>query len=382
MDHPAIPFNRPMMVGKELAYMQEAVITRRHISGNGFYTRACQDWLEQTLNVRKVLLTHSCTAALEMAMLLCDLRPGDEVIMPSFTFSSTANAVVLRGAAPVFVEIREDTANIDPAAIESAINSRTKAIIVVHYAGYPCDMTSILAIARRHKLFLIEDAAQAIFSRDDQGNMGTLGDLGCFSFHETKNIIAGEGGALLINNPAFIARAEILWEKGTDRARMQRGEIDKYTWIDVGSSFLPSDLIAAYLKAQLEEAPSLMHRRVAIHNRYWEELSSLVNVIGLPQRHEKGRGNGHIFYILTRDSKERAALMEYLRQKGIVALFHYIPLHSAPAGRKYGRSWPENLPVTDSVSSRLLRLPIYNSLRDDEVALVSSGIRSFYEARE
>lgn len=373
-----IPFNKPFIAGKELYYIAQAVING-HLSGDGQFTKRCHQWLEEQLKCSCALLTHSCTAALEMSAILCDLQPGDEVIMPSFTFVSTANAFVLRGAIPVFVDIRYDTLNIDEKLIESAITSRTKAIVPVHYAGVPCEMDVIMEIAKNHKLFVIEDAAQALLSTYKGNYLGTIGHLGCLSFHETKNIISGEGGALLINNPCFKERSEIIREKGTNRSKFFRGEVDKYTWVDLGSSYLPSELIAAFLYAQMEQADCIINRRRNIYQKYMEGLLHLQEKgqISLPIVKEGSNANGHIFYIITESLDERTRLISYLRENNILAVFHYVPLHSSPAGKKYGRTFGE-LKYTDDLSDRLLRLPIYYEMTDKEVEQVIDRINEFY----
>jgi dTDP-4-amino-4,6-dideoxygalactose transaminase len=374
-----VPFNRPYIVGRELYNIATAVIENKHLSGGGPFGQQCARWLERSLGAQKALLTQSCTAALEMAALLCGIGPGDEVIMPSFTFSSTANAFVLRGAVPVFVDIRPDTLNIDEVQVARAVTARTRAIVPVHYAGFPCAMEAIRATAREHGLRIIEDAAQALLARDGERFLGTIGDIGCLSFHETKNIISGEGGAILINDPLLHERAEILWEKGTNRTAMVRGEVDKYTWLDIGSSFSPSELTAAFLFAQFERAAEIIARRRTLHARYAQMLAPLVPRLSLPARDTPQGGNAHIFYLLTSSPQERTALIEHLGRHGVHAIFHYIPLHSSPAGRRFGRSFGASLPVTDRVSATLLRLPLYYSMTDEEVDYVAGRIIDFYE---
>lgn len=373
-----IVYNRPFIVGKEL-YNIAMAVQHGHLSGDGMFTRLCHEWLENKLNTPKALLTHSCTSALEMAAMLCDIKPGDEVIMPSFTFVSTANAFVLRGAIPVFVDVDPDSLNISPAAVEAAITSKTRAIVCVHYAGIACDMDKLLHLAEKHDLFLIEDAAQALMSKWKDKYLGTIGHLGCLSFHETKNIISGEGGALLINDPRFIERAEIIREKGTNRSKFFRGEIDKYTWVDIGSSFLPSELIGAFLYAQLEEADKIIDKRKSIFNLYLKGLTELQTqgLIKLPVAQITNTENGHIFYILTRSLAERSELIEHLKSHAISAVFHYVPLHSSSAGKKYGRV-SGSMTVTNEVSDRLLRLPLYYEMTDADVARVINGIHLFY----
>ncbi|MGD9608395.1 MAG: dTDP-4-amino-4,6-dideoxygalactose transaminase [Desulfovibrionaceae bacterium] len=372
-----IPFNRPFIAGKELYYIAQAVM-QAHLSGDGTFTKRCQTWMEEHFGVRRALLTHSCTAALEMAALLCDVGPGDEVIMPSFTFSSTATAFVLRGATPVFVDIRPDNCNLDETLLPGALTPRTKVIVPVHYAGVSCEMDTIMDLARAHGLLVVEDAAQAFFSTYKGRMLGSLGDFGCLSFHETKNIISGEGGALLVNTPSFVQRAEILREKGTNRAQFFRGQVDKYTWVDVGSSFLPSELIGAFLWGQIEEAETIIANRRASFDRYLHALRPLQDAgcLRLPQVPE-GLANGHIFYILTESLAVREALTAALKEDDISAVFHYVPLHASPAGRRFGRAVGE-LPVTLATADRLLRLPLYFGMRPDEVDRVVDRIFAFF----
>lgn len=361
-----IPFNRPYATGKELVYQGEA-IGNSHLSGDGVFTKRCHQWIEQRTGCAKALLTHSCTSALDMAALLLELRCGDEVIMPSFTFVSTANAFVLRGAVPVFVDIREDTLNLDEGLIEAAITPRTRAIAPVHYAGVSCEMDSITAIAKRHNLAVIEDAAQGVMATYRGRALGAIGDLGTFSFHETKNIICGEGGALLVNDPAMVSRAEIIREKGTDRARFFRGEVDKYTWHDLGSSFLPSEIIAAFLWAQFEEAERITRERLAIWDRYHAMLAPLEqsNLLRRPIIPTECEHNGHIYYVLLAPGIDRQAVLRKLKHNGIGAVFHYVPLHSAPAGQRFGRA-DGGLQLTISLSERLIRLPMWLGLNEDQ----------------
>lgn len=365
-----IPFNKPFMTGKELWYIAQAH-ANGHLAGDGSFTKQCSVWLEARTGAGKALLTHSCTAALEMAAILADIGPGDEVIMPSYTFVSTANAFVLRGAVPVFVDIRADTLNIDETLIEAAITDKTKAIVPVHYAGVGCEMERIMAIARQHDLLVIEDAAQGIMSTYKGRPLGSIGHLGCLSFHETKNIISGEGGALLINDPELALRAEVIREKGTNRSQFFRGQVDKYTWVDVGSSYLPGELIAAFLWAQMEEADEITRRRLAIWNIYHQWLQSL-------EEHEKLRRpilpkecvhNAHMYYILLASLTERTQLIAALKQHDIHSVFHYIPLHSAPAGLRYSRVHG-NLSVTDDVAQRLLRLPLWLGLEAHQAGVI------------
>lgn len=354
-----VPFNRPSIVGDELANILAAV-ERGQLSGDGSFTRACNAQIAAATGARAALLTHSCTAALEMAALLCDLGPGDEVIMPSFTFVSTANAVALRGAVPVFVDIDPASLNIDPDAAARAVTPRTRAIFAVHYAGFPADMDRLGAIARDHGLMLVEDAAQALGSTWKGRPAGSLGDMGAFSFHETKNIISGEGGALTLMRPELIERAEIIREKGTNRSRFLRGQVDKYTWVDLGSSFLPGELIAAFLHAQLHQAEAIRARRRAMFDRYAAAFADLAAAgrVELPRVPEGTVGNGHMFYLLLCDAADRDGFIAHMRAAGILTPFHYVPLHSAPAGRRFGRACGD-LAVTDDISGRLVRLPMF-----------------------
>jgi dTDP-4-amino-4,6-dideoxygalactose transaminase len=353
-----IPFNRPHLTGREFACVQEAVAAGQ-LAGNGQFTRRCQTWLQDLLGAPKVLLTHSCTAALEMCALLLELQPGDEVIMPSFTFVSTANAFVLRGATPVFVDIRPDTLNIDEDLLEAAITPRTRAVVAVHYAGVACDMAPIVAIARRHGLTVIEDAAQGLLASYRGRPLGSLGDLAAFSFHETKNIQCGEGGALVLNDPRWAERAEILWEKGTDRSKFTRGQVDKYTWVDVGSSFLPGEITAAFLWAQLEAAHEITAARLALWHSYAEACEALRDAACAPPFIPSDCAhNAHLFRVLLPRQMPRADVIADLNRRGVNAVFHYVPLHSAPAGRRFGRA-AGPLPVTDDCSARLVRLPLW-----------------------
>lgn len=359
-----IPFNKPYMTGKELAYINQAH-DKGFLAGDGDFTRQCNSWLEQRIGCRKALLTHSCTAALEMAAILADIQPGDEVIMPSYTFVSTANAFVLRGGIPVFVDIRPDTFNIDEAMIETAITARTKAIVPVHYAGVGCEMDVIMDIAQRHGLLVIEDAAQGIMSTYKGRALGSIGHMAALSFHETKNIISGEGGALLINDERFAERAEIIREKGTNRSQFFRGQVDKYTWVDIGSSYLPGEIIAAFLWAQMEEADDITRRRLAVWNIYhasFERLEQSGNARRPFIPADCGH-NAHMYYLLMSDLEKRTALIEQLKKAGVNAVFHYVPLHSSPAGRRYGRVCGD-LSNTDAVSERLVRLPLWIGLSE------------------
>jgi dTDP-4-amino-4,6-dideoxygalactose transaminase len=378
-----IPFNTPFIAGKELFYIAQAVIENRHTAGDGPFTKKCQAWLEEHLGCCKVLLTHSCTAALEMAAILSDIEPGDEIIMPSFTFVSTANAFVLRGGIPVFVDIYPDTLNINETLIEEAITPETRAIVPVHYAGVPCRMDAIMEIAKRKELLVIEDAAQALLSQYQGRYMGTIGQMACLSFHETKNIISGEGGALLINDPKLIERAEIIREKGTNRSQFFRGQVDKYTWVDIGSSYLPSDILAAFLYAQMENADQIIAKRNMIYGLYREGLWPLAEkgYIQLPIILDDCLCNGHIFYIIIRSLEERTDLITFLKQHGILAVFHYVPLHSSPAGLSYGRACGP-MDVTQRISDCLLRLPLYYEMTQENVQYVVETIIRFYNAEE
>ena len=371
-----IPFNVPGAVGAELANIADA-LSRGHLSGDGHYTKRCHQWLEQRLGCKRALLTHSCTGALDMAAILCDLAPGDEVIMPSYTFVSTANAFAMRGAVPVFIDVRADTINIDERLIEAAITPRTRAIAVVHYAGLACEMDAIMAIAQRHNLLVVEDAAQALLSTYKGRNLGTIGHFGCFSFHETKNLLSGEGGALLVNDPALVERAEIIREKGTNRAQFFRGQVDKYTWVDVGSSYLPSEILAAFLAAQIEEAERITERRLAIWNRYHDAFARLESQGHLrrPIIPSHCRHNAHMYYLLLRDLDARTRFIAALKAKDIHPVFHYVPLHSAPAGRRYARV-AGTLPVTDATGERLVRLPLW--LPDMDQPRVIDAVEQFF----
>lgn len=371
-----IPFNKPYMTGNELTYIAEAH-ANGHLSGDGPFTRHCNALLEQQVNCAKALLTHSCTAALEMSALLLALQPGDEVIMPSYTFVSTANAFVLQGAVPVFVDIRSDTLNIDESLIESAITKRTKAICVVHYAGVACEMDEILRVASKYGLMVVEDAAQAIYSTYKGRPLGAIGDFGCLSFHETKNVISGEGGALLLRDEARIQRAEILREKGTNRSRFLRGQVDKYTWVDVGSSYLPSEIVAAFLRAQLEAGETITARRIAIWERYhaWAEGHEAAGRLRRPVVPSYCEHNAHMYYLQLPSLEQRTGFIERMKAQGVQCVFHYVPLHSSTAGLRYGRSHGD-LRVTDSVSDTLVRLPLWVGLEErlDQVMAIADDV--------
>lgn len=369
-----VHFNAPTLTGGEFRYVKET-LDRSHLSGNGRFTGLCQKFLEQNLGAGRALLTHSCTAGLEMAAILADIGAGDEVIMPSWTFSSTANAFVLRGAVPVFVDIRPDTLNIDENLVEAAVTPRSRAICVVHYAGVGAAMDAIMTIADRHGLKVIEDAAQGHFAKWKGRPLGTFGQFSAFSFHETKNIIAGEGGALVVNDPSAFARAEIIWEKGTNRAQFQRGEIARYTWVDVGSSFLPSDMVAAFLLAQLERGESITARRLALWRRYYEGFADLEGkgLIRRPLVPGECEHNGHIFHLLVADAARRDRLLRRLADRGIYAIIHYVPLHSSPAGIRFGRT-ASAMTHTDSIAARLIRLPLHLQLTDAQQDYVVTEI--------
>lgn len=373
-----IRFNVPPYVGKETECMKEAIDSHK-ICGDGEFTKRCNAWIEEHTGTAKALLTTSGTQALEMAALLSDIQPGDEVILPSYTFVSTANAFVLRGAKLVFVDIRPDTMNIDEKLIEDAITDKTRAIVPVHYAGVGCEMDTIMDIAKRHNLVVVEDAAQGVNAFYKGRALGSIGDYGCFSFHETKNYSMGEGGAILINRPEQIEDAEIIREKGTDRSRFFRGQVDKYTWVNIGSSFLPSDINAAYLMAQLEMADEINENRLQSWTRYNEGLQDLAQegVIELPYIPEECAHNAHMFYIKTKDMEERKALISYLKERDIAAVFHYVPLHSAPAGLRFGRFHGEDR-YTTKESERLLRLPMYYNLSESDQQKVIDAVHGFY----
>lgn len=370
-----LPFNRPYISGRELYNIANAHLSG-HLSGDGQYTKLCHAWLERYTRSAKALLTHSCTAALEMAALLLKIQPGDEVIMPSFTFVSTANAFVLRGAVPVFVDIREDTLNLDERLIESAITERTRAVVPVHYAGVACEMDSIMAVAHTRQIKVVEDAAQGVMASYKGRVLGSIGDLGAYSFHETKNVISGEGGALLVNDPLMIQRAEIIREKGTDRSRFFRGEVDKYTWQEVGSSFLPGELIAAFLWAQLDEAERITEERLACWQLYHELLEPLEKegLLRRPVVPADCQHNAHMYYVLLDSAAAREQLLDDLRRQGIGAVFHYVPLHASPAGERYGRVH-DSMAVTERQSERLVRLPLWLGISEAEQNQVVEQIK-------
>jgi dTDP-4-amino-4,6-dideoxygalactose transaminase len=369
-----IPFNKPHMTGKEVQYIMEAHANGM-LAGDGPFTTQCHQQIESLSNSGKALLTHSCTAALEMCCMLANLKPGDEVIMPSFTFVSTANAVVQQGATPVFVDIREDTLNIDEKRIEEAINDRTRALLPMHYAGVSCEMDPIVDLADNKRLTVIEDAAQGILSRYRDKPLGSIGDMGAFSFHETKNIISGEGGCLLVNQPGLIDRAEVIREKGTDRNRFFRGEVDKYTWQSIGSSYLPGEMVAAFLLAQLEQAGEITHNRISNWKFYHSELASLeaTELARRPVVPAHCQHNGHLYYLLLNPRIDRDSVLRSLRELGIGAVFHYVPLHSSPAGQRYGKS-SGTLSRTDDLSSRLIRLPLWYGISKEQQTQVVEAV--------
>lgn len=369
-----IPFNKPYMTGKELWNIAQAH-ANGHLAGDGKFTLQCSRWLEARTGAGKALLTHSCTAGLEMAAILANLEPGDEVIMPSYTFVSTANAFALRGAVPVFVDVRPDTLNIDETKIEAAITERTRAIVPVHYAGVGCEMDAIMAIARKHDLLVIEDAAQAVMASYKGRALGSIGHMGTLSFHETKNIISGEGGALLVNSPGLSDRAEIVREKGTNRSQFFRGQVDKYTWVDKGSSYLPGELISAFLWAQMEEADAITQRRLKIWNTYhqWFEQAEQQERLRRPVVPEHCGHNAHMYYLILPSLQKRTAFIEQMRERGINCVFHYVPLHSAPAGQKNGRTHGD-MEVTIDLSDRLVRLPLWLGLEDDQSRVISAAL--------
>lgn len=373
------PFNKPFVTGNELNYIQEA-INNGHLSGNGIFTKRCQAWLEENIGCRKALLTHSCTAALEMSAILANLQPGDEVIMPSYTFVSTANAFVLRGAIPVFLDIRSDTLNIDETKIEAAITERTKAIVPVHYAGVSCEMDVIMDIAKRYQLLVIEDNAQGIGSTYKGQPLGSFGHLSNLSFHETKNLISGEGGALIINDTAFVERSEIVWEKGTNRSQFFRGQVDKYTWADIGSSYLPSELIAAFLWAQMEKSVNILSQRLEIWETYHKAFQELEKQekIRRPIIPKNCKHNAHMYYLTVQNLQERTNLIQYLKNNQIQSVFHYIPLHSSPAGLKYCRT-VGTMKNTNNISDLLLRLPLWVNL--DTIEKIIELILKYFQSK-
>lgn len=373
-----LDFNQPPYIGSELKYIKDAIGNRK-ICGNGPFTRKCERWMEEKFNAGKILLTSSCSAALDMSAMLCDINPGDEVILPSFTFPSMANSFASVGARLVFVDIRPDTMNIDEGLIENAITDKTKVICAFHYAGVSCEMNAILSLAKKYNLKVVEDAAQAVFSRYKDKALGTIGDFGCLSFHETKNLSMGEGGALIINDPETVDKAEIILEKGTNRSSYVRGDVAKYNWIDIGDSYVQSDLNAAYLWAQLEQSDLIQNKRMSVWNKYFTALSELQDAekIELPVIPDSCVHNAHIFYIKCRDYDTRESFISYMKEQGIICSFHYVPLHSSPAGLKYGR-FDGTDKYTTTESSRLVRLPLFYNISDNDVEkVIASAIRFF-----
>lgn len=373
-----IPFNKPFIVGKELYYISQSVL-QCQTSGDGVYTKKAQELMRETFGAHEIMLTTSCTAALDLAAILADVKDGDEIILPSFTFSSTANAFILRGARPVFVDCRRDTLNIDENLIEAAITVRTRAIAPVHYAGVGCEMDTISKIAQKHRLTVIEDAAQGVNAKYKGRYLGTIGDIGAYSFHETKNFICGEGGAIVLNRPELVQRAEIVREKGTNRTRFFRGEVDKYTWVDIGSSLLPSDILAAFLYAQLENMDLITRKRREIYQIYEDRLRPLEmrGLVTLPIIPPECESNYHMFYVVLNSLDERTRLIEHLKAQSILAVFHYVPLHTSPMGMAMGYR-AGTLPVTETISERLLRLPMYYEMQESEVELVVDEICRFF----
>lgn len=380
MENKFIKFNSPPVISSSVQYIEEVIATGK-LSGDGAFTKKCSKWLEEKFKCKKALLTTSCSMALDMAAILCDIKSGDEVILPSFTFSSTANSFVLRGANLIFIDIDPATMTMDTGLLERAITDKTKAIVPVHYAGISCDMDAIMSIARKYNILVVEDAAQGVMSTYRGVALGTIGDMGCYSFHETKNFSMGEGGALLVNNEKLIKRAEIIREKGTNRAQYLRGEVDKYTWVDLGDSFLPSDLNAAYLWGQLEMAEDIVKRRLYIWERYKDAFQKYEeeNRIKLPRIPGECKHNAHLFYIKLNDIEERTEYIKYMKESGVACSFHYVPLHSAPAGKKYGKFFGKDN-YTTVESERLVRLPLYYNLEDDEVEYIISCTIKFLES--
>lgn len=374
-----IPFNKPYLTGNEIKYISKAY-SFGQLAGNGFYTKECHSWIEKKTKVKKALLTHSCTSALEMMAMLADIKPKDEIIMPSFTFVTTASSFVLRGGVPVFVDIREDTLNIDENLIEDAITPKTKAIMVVHYAGVGCNMDVIKKIAKKYNLLVLEDAAQAFLAKYKGQYLGTFGNLGAISFHETKNIISGEGGAIFVNDERLIEKSEIVWEKGTNRNKFLRGEVDKYTWVDIGSSYLPSEAVAAFLFAQFEQSKKIIGKRKKIWQNYHLDLKHLEKAgsIRRPIVPRDCVHNGHIYYILLENIETRTKLIDFLKKRGVLSVFHYIPLHSSPAGKKYCR-YAGKMDVTDKVSDTILRLPLFYDLKNKEVDYIKKLLDDFFK---
>ena len=376
-----IPFNKPPLVGTEMEYVRQAVEVNHKISGDGPFTKLCNEWIETHFGAQKALLTTSGTTALEMAAILCEVKPGDEVILPSYTFTTTATSFSNLGAKLVFVDVRPDTMNIDEKLIEDAITERTKVIVPVHYAGVACEMDAIMDIARRHGLLVVEDAAQAVMATYKGRALGTIGDFGCYSFHETKNYSMGEGGAILINNPAYNDRAEIIREKGTNRARFFRGQVDKYTWVDVGSSYLPSEMNAAYLYAQLEAAEKIFDDRVETWQAFESAMAEFApDLLEMPTIPRECSNNAHMFYIKCRSLEERTDFIDHMRERGVQCTFHYVPLHSSPAGQRFGRFHGQDV-YTTRESERLVRFPLFYGMTDEERATVCEAARAFFQAK-
>ncbi len=374
-----IPFNKPHFSGKELTYIRQAH-AQRQLAGDGYFTKLCQQWLNNTLGCDFSLLTHSCTAAIEMMAILTNIKPGDEIIMPDYTFVSTANAFVLQGGVPVFVDIRPDTLNINEHLIEQAITKKTKAIVPVHYAGVGCEMDTICAIAKKNKLLVLEDAAQGMLAQYKGKYLGSIGDMAAMSFHETKNVISGEGGAIFLNKSRFVERAQIIREKGTNRTKFFQGRIDKYTWVDIGSSYLPGEIIAAFLMAQLEKADIITEKRVKLWNRYHRELEDLeyAGYMRRPIVPEYVKFNAHIYYILTKSKEDRIGLIDLLKKNGILAVTHYVPLHSSPGGRRFGR-FSGSMKVTNNAADTLIRLPLFYDLKQKEQSDIIQIVHDFYK---
>ncbi|MFH1964876.1 MAG: dTDP-4-amino-4,6-dideoxygalactose transaminase [Acidobacteriota bacterium] len=382
MENSKIPFNKPFIIGEELSNIRKAVDSG-HLAGDGMFSEKCKNWMEQKFSAFKVMLTDSCSSALEISAILCDITPGDEVILPSYTFVSTANAFVLRGARLKFIDIRPDTLNLDESLIEQEITDKTRVIVPVHYGGISCEMDTIMALAEKHGLLVVEDAAQGVNARYKGKYLGTIGHLGAYSFHETKNYICGEGGALVINDPRFVERAEIIREKGTNRSKFFRGEVDKYTWVDIGSSYLPPELTTAFLYAQLQEADKIDKKRRSIWKTYYQGLKPLEDegLLKLPSIPEECENNAHMFYLVLSTNKERDTLIDFLGEHGIHAVFHYIPLHTSPMGIKLSDTIPE-LPVTESIAPRLLRLPCFYELSPAQIKRIINRIYTFFRMED
>ncbi len=378
MDNSKIPFNKPFIIGEELSNIRKAVETG-HLAGDGLFTGKCKEWMEEKFCAHQVMLTDSCTAALEMSAILCEIKPGDEVILPSYTFVSTANAFILRGASLKFIDIRPDTLNMDESLIEQAITEKTRVIVPVHYGGIACEMDKIMSLAEKYGLMVVEDAAQGVNASYKGRHLGTIGHLGAYSFHETKNYICGEGGALVVNDPRLVERAEIIREKGTNRSKFFRGEVDKYTWVDIGSSYLPSELTAAFLYAQLQESDKIDKKRLSIWQDYYQGLKHLEDegLLKLPFIPGECEHKAHMFYLVLPTNKERDGLIAFLKERGIHAVFHYIPLHTSPQGKSISDKVPV-LPVTESIAPRLLRLPFFYELSPSQVKRIIGEVHEFF----